>query len=200
MDPVNSVIIGLARIRSERRYQLYVEGKQNTIGVRAAGGGEGRMQRPNFEQIAYHSAKALGINYLRHPASRPNGPSWNNFNGSATNLPIVRNCWLYGSYEDYKYFGTTPRKKKKQNKTMKTKQKKNHFFNVMILTCLSRLINREQGMQGLNISDVVEERTVNPFCFSCNLVRLYVSNWTHTHLSNFFSDKKIIRRTLTGKI
>ena len=75
MDPVNSVIIGLARIRSERRYQLFVEGKQNTIGVRAAGGGGGRMQRPSFEQIAYHSAKALGINYLRHPASRPNGPS-----------------------------------------------------------------------------------------------------------------------------
>ena len=41
MDPVNSVIIGLARIRSERRYQLFVEGKQNTIGVRAAGGGGG---------------------------------------------------------------------------------------------------------------------------------------------------------------
>ena len=38
MDPVNSVIIGLARIRSERRYQLFVEGKQNTIGVRAAKG------------------------------------------------------------------------------------------------------------------------------------------------------------------
>ena len=74
MDPVNSVIIGLARIRSERSYQLFVEGKQNTIGVRAAGG-EGRMQRPSFEQMAYHSAKALGINYLWNPASRPNGPS-----------------------------------------------------------------------------------------------------------------------------
>ena len=53
--------------------------------------------------------------------------------------------------------------RKKKNKT---KQK---FYNVMILTSLSRLINREQGIQGLNISDVVEERTVNPFCFSCNL-------------------------------
>ena len=74
MDPVNSVIIGLARIRSERSYQLFVEGKQNTIGVRAARG-EGRMQRPSFEQMAYHSAKALGINYLWNPASRPNGPS-----------------------------------------------------------------------------------------------------------------------------
>ena len=57
-----------------------------------------------------------------------------------------------------------PHERKKQNKT-----KKNHFFNVMILTSSSRLINREQGMRGLNISDVVEERTVNPFCFSCNL-------------------------------
>ena len=101
-----------------------LEGKQNTIGVRAAGG-EGRIQRPSFEQIAYHSAKALGINYLFNPASRPNGPSWNNFNDSATNLPIARNCWLYGLYEDYKYFRTAPRKKKKtkQNKTKKQKNK-----------------------------------------------------------------------------
>lgn len=62
--------------------------------------------------------------------------------------------------------GQPHERKKKQNKTNK---ETNHFFNLMILTSLSKLINREQGTQGLNISDVVEERTVNPFCFSCNL-------------------------------
>ena len=62
MGPLNSVIVGVARIRPEQRYQLFVEGRQNTIGVRA--GGEGRMQRTSFEQIAYDSAKALGIFFL----------------------------------------------------------------------------------------------------------------------------------------
>ena len=70
MGPLNSVIIGVARIRSEQRYQLFVEGRQNSIGVRA--GRERRMQRPSFEQIAYDS-----IFFLWSPASttRPHGPS-----------------------------------------------------------------------------------------------------------------------------
>ena len=88
MGPLNSVIVGVARIRPEQRYQLFVEGRQNTIGVRA--GGEGRMQRTSFEQIAYDSAKALGIFFYFFLLTTR--PILKKINAFATNRLIARSC------------------------------------------------------------------------------------------------------------